>query len=168
MRVRLPLLLLLVALAATACGGSADPGTPAGPLPTSPPGVTTVPAAPTATAVAMPPPGSTATAAPTGEPPTPVLVLGPAAGQQVTLQVGQELQVRLKDRQWSQPVVDPTVLVVAPLNVLLPQGVFGWNYRALAPGQTTLTSQGACAPAGSGGVGCLSIIVYKITITVHS
>ncbi len=83
----------------------------------------------------------------------------------ITLHVGDTLLLELRDRQWSTPKLDNAILGVAPLNITVPQGVTAWKYNALTPGQTELTSDGACLP-NPGGPSCMSILVYKVTITV--
>jgi hypothetical protein len=83
----------------------------------------------------------------------------------ITLKVGETLLVELSGRQWSTPQVDPSILGVAPLNIMVPQGVTAWKYKALAPGQTEFTSQGSCLPNSQGGT-CMSILLYKVIITV--
>ena len=83
----------------------------------------------------------------------------------ITLKVGDTLLVELSDRQWSTPKVDSSILAVAPLNIMVPQGAQAWKYNALAPGQTDLTSEGQCPP-NPGGVSCNSVLLYKVTVTV--
>ncbi|HMA37703.1 MAG TPA: hypothetical protein VKY74_24835 [Chloroflexia bacterium] len=124
------------------------------------------PLPPTVTPPAAPPP------APRQTTPTPgaangdqVLLTNHDSNHTVTLKVGQVLSLQLRDRQWSAPVVDQTLLQVVPLNVMLPQGLSRWDYRAIAPGQTTLTTEGACPPNPNGPT-CMSILLYKVTIVV--
>jgi hypothetical protein len=87
-------------------------------------------------------------------------------GQKITLKVGSTLLVELHERKWSMPVVDAKILVVAPLNIAVPQGASAWKYKAVAPGQTTLTTDGACEAYPTGGVTCASIVVYKVSVVV--
>jgi len=116
---------------------------------------------------AAPHPGGTAgtPGVQTPLPGAPLLVTNADSGRHVTLHVGQAFQVRLRDRSWSLPVVNGAILQIAPLNEMLVRGLTGWNYRAIAPGQTTLTTMGSCLPAPSG-ISCASIIRYQVTITV--
>jgi hypothetical protein len=83
----------------------------------------------------------------------------------ITIKVGDTLLVELRDRQWSTPKVDTSILGISPLNIMVPQGVQAWKYKALAPGKTDLTSQGQCPP-NPGGVSCTSVLLYKVTVTV--
>jgi hypothetical protein len=176
---RASILLSLPVLAAllASCGSSAG----AAPTATTETG-TTVPAltaaAPTNTAApptdtALPPtqapPAQTDTPnAPTAPPPAGVadyVLTNKDNNSSVTLKVGDTLLVELRDRQWSTPKVDSSILGIAPLNIAVPQGVQAWKYKALAPGQTDLTSRGQCPP-NPGGITCTSVLIYKVTVTV--
>lgn len=151
---RFLILLLTLAGALAACSGAPNLGA-----------LTPVPDLPTVLPV---PPGAAATpttAAAGNTAPAPLLLTQGDSGKTLTMKVGQMLQLRLRDRRWSGPVVDQKILAIAPMNEMLMQGTYGWNYRAVAPGQTTLTTEGACIP-GPSGIACMSIELYKVTITV--
>jgi hypothetical protein len=113
---------------------------------------------------------------PTSLPPAPTTAGGDAAtpaqvltntdsGKTVNLKVGQVLSVQLRDRRWSPPSVNADVLQPQVLNVTVPEGVTRWDYKAVAAGTSTFTTEGSCL-SNPGGPNCLSIIVYKLTITV--
>lgn len=135
-----------------ACTGSPD-------LPTGTPGG----AAPPVGGAPTPLPAGTLAPGAAGKPP---MISNADSGKQLTLQVGQTLAVQLNDRLWADPAVDPKVLELQPSDVPITQGVYYWLYKALAPGTTELTSQGACIPNNTG-IQCNSIILYKVTITVQ-
>jgi hypothetical protein len=86
-------------------------------------------------------------------------------GGQFTFAVGQTFSLQLSARRWSQPVVDPRIVRALPVPTPAAPDVNRWDYQAVAPGRTDLTTEGACLPAPSG-VTCMSIELYKITIIV--
>ncbi len=137
------LTLLLAASVLPACSGA--------PTLTTPVSVPTVPAA------------ASPTAAPTVVPD--VVLTGKEGTTPVAMKVGQVLSVQLSNRKWSQPAVDTSVLQLLPGGAVNVEGNYRWDYKAIAPGTTTLTSDGACLP-NPNGPACMSIIVYKVTITV--
>jgi hypothetical protein len=87
-------------------------------------------------------------------------------GGQFTFAVGQKFSLQLSARRWSQPVVDPRIVRALPVPTPAAPDVNRWDYQAVAPGRTDLTTEGACLPALPGGVTCMSIELYKITIIV--
>ncbi|MGI8589142.1 MAG: hypothetical protein ACR2M0_15870 [Chloroflexia bacterium] len=126
--------------------------------------------APTHTRVPVPPTArptvGEATAVPTIAAAGNQLITNANDGQTITMKVGETLLVELRDRKWSTPVVDTSILAVAPLNIMVPVGATAWKYKAIAPGRTSLTTEGSCLPSTNGGPRCLSIQLYKVTIIV--
>ncbi len=182
-------LLALVGVVLLAAGCSGEPGLPGTPVVTQTAGATTPEAtttagppatdtpAPSASAESSATPAATAaatdtapaeastTASPTVE--GGALVISSTDSEKTfTVQVGQTVSVRLGgSRRWSTPVVNTGILQPLPPPMGPAAGI--WNYRAAAPGQTTLISEGACLP-NPGGPTCLSLVLFRVTIIVTS
>jgi hypothetical protein len=165
-----------------ACGSGA-PAAPATAPPLASPTAALPTALPTAAPATMPAtvaPTVAATTAPTTAPPTAIpATLSPAGtpalarvitnaggGGEFSFAVGQTFSLQLGARRWSQPVVDPRISRALPAPRPATPDVYRWDYLAVAPGRTDLTTEGACLPAPPGGVTCMSIELYKITIIV--
>lgn len=81
----------------------------------------------------------------------------------LTVQVGQEVIVSLEGRQWSPPTVDGTLLAWTNQDAPVTEGFQLWVYKALAPGQTTITSRGICRPDAP----CDdTVLVYQARLTI--
>ncbi len=145
----------------TAAPATAPPS-PAAPTP--PIAAPTVP--PTAAPATELPPTIPATGPPIGTPALARVITNADGGGQFTFAVGQKFSLQLSARRWSQPVVDPRMVRALPVPTPAAPDVNRWDYQAVAPGRTDLTTEGACLPALPGGVTCMSIELYKITIIV--
>jgi hypothetical protein len=138
-----------------ACGA----GAPAAPATASPV------ASPTAVPATAPPTTILTTEPSTATPSLARVITNADGGGQFTFAVGQTFALQLSARRWSQPVVDPQILRALSVPTPTAPDVHRWDYQAVAPGRTDLTTEGACLPAPSG-VTCMSIELYKITIIV--
>jgi hypothetical protein len=110
-------------------------------------------------------PAAPATVPPTGTPALARVITNADGGGQFTFAVGQTFSLQLSARRWSQPVADPQILRALPVPTPAAPDVYRWDYQAVAPGGTDLTTEGACLPAPSG-VTCMSIELYRITVVV--
>ena len=173
----LPLLIACGAAAPAAPATVPPAASPTAALPTAPPTATpaTVPAtepptvpttAPPTVPTTAPPTAIPATASPSGTPALARVITNADGGGQFTFAVGQTFSLQLSARRWSQPVVDPQILRALPVPTPAAPAASRWDYQAVAPGRTDLTTEGACPPAPPGGVTCMSIELYKITIIV--
>ena len=131
------LLLCAVLPLLIACGA----GVPAAPA-TAPP-VASPTAAPATTLPTAAPTTVSATAPPTSTPALARVITNADGGGQFTFAVGQTFSLQLSARRWSQPVVDPRILRALPVPTPAAPDVYRWDYQALAPGRTDLTTQGA-------------------------
>jgi hypothetical protein len=114
------------------------------------------PVAPAAPGTAIP-----ATAPPTGTTAFARVITNADGGGQFTFAVGQTFSLQLGARRWSQPVGDAQILRALPVPTPAAPDVYRWDYQAVAPGRTDLTTEGVCLPAPPGGVSCMSIELYK-------